>query len=499
MSRLEMLIRSADDAELFRINPLRFGDRHAIPGDEPIDLFLHATDVGLFDMDWLIICGACANVFRSFRQLESLDPHFVCNLCSMVNEADLDDFIQVTFTVSPSIRRISFHDPASLNVEELYFRYHLSPDVKPLSNGLTVPQVLESWTRLLTYVNPGETASVDLEPRSSVGVMDVLHSTSAMFTTARPSPDGTRLELELDGSRLVDAGGTPLAPFANQWPEGKSLYEWDADGSSASEPPGAEDPAERRALTYQFPAVGMIPRGPLSVEIRNVGSDRASVWVVDYPRTKEMAFVEFVPVLSAKRLISNQTFRRLFRSETVPASETLQVKDLAYLFTDLKDSTLMYDSIGDANAYDLVRRHFDALVQAVADHSGSVTKTIGDAVMATFVTPADAVGAALDMLRAIDRFNRTITADLVIKIGIHRGRSIAVTLNDRIDFFGQDVNIASRVQKLAAAGEIALTGDVYDDPAVSSLLTAHEVIFEPGIMRGVKEEIPVYRVHPLET
>lgn len=389
-----------------------------------------------------------------------------------------------------------------MTVEDLYFRYHLSPDVKPLSNGLTVPQVLESWTRLLRYLEPGETASVDLEPRGSVGVMDVLHSTSAMFTTARPSPDGSRLELELDGSRLVDAGGTPLAPFANQWPEGKSLYEWDADSSPASEPPRAQagtDPAERRALSYQFPAVGRVPRGPLSIEIRNVGSDRASVWLVDYPRTERMAFVEFVPVLSAKWLISNQTFRRLFRSETVPASETLQVRDLAYVFTDLKDSTLMYDSIGDANAYDLVRRHFDALVQAVANHLGSVTKTIGDAVMATFVTPADAVGAALDMLRAIDRFNRTITADLIIKIGIHRGRSIAVTLNDRIDFFGQDVNIASRVQKLASAGEIALTGDVYDDPAVSALLTPYEVISEPGIMRGVKEAIPVYRVRPLET
>lgn len=112
VSRLEALIRSADDAELFRINPLPFGDRHAIDGAESIDLFLHATSVGLFEMDWLIVCGACSNVFRSFRQLESLDPHFVCDLCSMVNEADLDDFIQVTFTISPSIRRISFHDPA---------------------------------------------------------------------------------------------------------------------------------------------------------------------------------------------------------------------------------------------------------------------------------------------------------------------------------------------------------------------------------------------------
>lgn len=155
-----------------------------------------------------------------------------------------------------------------------------------------------------------------------------------------------------------------------------------------------------------------------------------------------MAFVEFMPVLSAKKLISNQTFRRLFRAETIPATENLQVRDLTYLFTDLKDSTLMYDTVGDVNAYDLVRRHFDALAQAVADNSGSITKTIGDAVMATFLSPADAVRAALGMQSAMAQLNDTITTDLVIKIGIHRGRSIAVTLNDRIDFFGQEVNIA---------------------------------------------------------
>ncbi len=121
--------------------------------------------------------------------------------------------------------------------------------------------------------------------------------------------------------------------------------------------------------------------------------------------------IEFWPVLSGKQLLSNQTFRSLFRSETMPESETFQVKDLTYLFTDLKDSTLMYDTVGDLNAYDLVRRHFDALLQAVSDNKGAITKTIGDAIMATFVNPADGVRSAFDMLAAMANFNQAATSD----------------------------------------------------------------------------------------
>ncbi|MGB5763760.1 MAG: DUF5939 domain-containing protein, partial [Sedimenticolaceae bacterium] len=173
VSKLEVLIRTADDGDLFRINPLRYGEDQGVEESEAIDLFLQASRVGLFDMDWLIVCGACANVFSSFRRLGSIDPHFVCSLCSMDNEADLDDYIQVAFTVSPQVRDITFHDPALLSVEDLYFRYHLSNDVKPLASGLTVPVVLKRWTRLLAYLAPGETQHVELDLAKGVlGIFD---------------------------------------------------------------------------------------------------------------------------------------------------------------------------------------------------------------------------------------------------------------------------------------------------------------------------------------
>jgi class 3 adenylate cyclase len=218
--------------------------------------------------------------------------------------------------------------------------------------------------------------------------------------------------------------------------------------------------------------------------------------VVAYPPVEELYPIEFEPALTAKRLLSTQTFRRLFRSETVPRSEGLKVRDLTYLFSDLKGSTAIYDVIGDVNAYNLVRLHFEVLVKAVSQNAGAVVKTIGDAIMATFMSPAHGVKAGIDMISELSEFNKGASADLILKIGIHRGRSIAVTLNDRIDYFGQSVNIAARIQQLADAGEIVVSEDVYQHPGVSDLLAQFPVAKERGLMKGVEDEIPVYRVKP---
>jgi len=79
--------------------------------DEPEDLFLHATHAGLFQMEWNLVCASCGNTARSFRGLAKVDPHFVCEMCQMVNEPSLDEYIQVVFTVAPEIRPISYHEP----------------------------------------------------------------------------------------------------------------------------------------------------------------------------------------------------------------------------------------------------------------------------------------------------------------------------------------------------------------------------------------------------
>lgn len=73
-------------------------------------------------------------------------------------------------------------------------------------------------------------------------------------------------------------------------------------------------------------------------------------------------------------------------------------------------------------------------------------KTIGDAVMATFTRSVDAVAAGIQMLNEKHQLNQASErGSLVLMIGIHRGAAISETLNNRIDNFGQTVNIASKV------------------------------------------------------
>ena len=79
-----------------------------------------------------------------------------------------------------------------------------------------------------------------------------------------------------------------------------------------------------------------------------------------------------------------------------------------------------------------------------------MVKTIGDAVMATFASPERALRAALRMREAMQEINADRGADdLALNIGLHEGPCLAVVLDERQDYFGQSVNIASRVQGLA--------------------------------------------------
>ena len=130
-----------------------------------------------------------------------------------------------------------------------------------------------------------------------------------------------------------------------------------------------------------------------------------------------------------------------------------------------------------------------------ARHHGAIIKTIGDAIMAAFLDPAEAVQAAIDMRREIASFNeRQPDKALILKIGVHKGAAIAVTLNERLDYFGQTVNIAARVQNLADADEIFVSQDVYEAAGVRDELAAFPVEAQMAQLRGVQQEIPVFRV-----
>ena len=69
-------------------------------------------------------------------------------------------------------------------------------------------------------------------------------------------------------------------------------------------------------------------------------------------------------------------------------------------------------------------------------------------------------------------------------------------MNDRLDYFGQAVNIAARIQSLAQAEEIYLSQEIHDYPGVEELLKPFRVERRMAQLKGVNLEVPVFRVSP---
>lgn len=180
------------------------------------------------------------------------------------------------------------------------------------------------------------------------------------------------------------------------------------------------------------------------------------------------------PRLSGLGLVHRPLFQSHFSDEVLSADESLEIRHVALLFTDIKGSTSLYERLGDAKAYNLVREHFRVLFQAIQSRGGIVVKTIGDAVMASFRQGSAALEAALDVQATIAALRVPDTQEsVVVKMGLHLGPAIAVTMNDRFDYFGQSVNRAARIQGLARDQEIFISDAVVADPSCRRLLASH--------------------------
>jgi class 3 adenylate cyclase len=197
--------------------------------------------------------------------------------------------------------------------------------------------------------------------------------------------------------------------------------------------------------------------------------------------------------LTAPEVISLQVFRDLFAAATLRPGDEAGVSQVALLFSDLQGSTALYERVGDAVAFNMVREHFALLASIVRDHDGAVVKTIGDAVMASFGDPANAVKAALAMQARIASFGEE-GHELVLKLGVHVGPSVVVNLNDRLDYFGSTVNMAARLQGQSEGGDIVLSRAVADDPAVKPLLAAVPAREESVPLKGFAQPISFVRL-----
>lgn len=196
-------------------------------------------------------------------------------------------------------------------------------------------------------------------------------------------------------------------------------------------------------------------------------------------------------IATAADVTTLQVFRDLFASEALRPGEELEIENLTLLFTDLRDSTRLYCQIGDAPAFARVRQHFELLEEAIAQESGAVVKTIGDAVMAVFRQPIHAVRAIRTAYAALAQLEGNPA--LAIKAGIHSGACIVVTLNDRLDYFGTTVNIAARLPGFSQGGEIVLSEQIARDPAVHAEFTQLLNAFTMPV-KGFDQPFTLYRL-----
>jgi class 3 adenylate cyclase len=448
VAAIERAVREAPDRDLCRVNALTFAAQDGLNEERVIAAFLHAARLGLFELSWNVLCPGCGGVLDAGATLKTLNrEEYACGLCASGYEPILDEMVEVTFTVSSRVRRIAAHSPDTLPEVEYYRQIFWG-------SGVDLPETLGDSLAAFTI------DSIELPPGEK-----------AVLSVQLPSDFVILFDPVTHGAQFIDVKGEPTR--------------------------------ERQTLSMVFnklqTLVGTVELqpGPLRVSLDNQTDRRVlpGLWIAG-DRLHDL-LGRRRPFLTAKRLLTNQTFRDIYRTDTLDVDQRLKITSLTFLFTDLKGSTALYERVGDLVAYDLVRQHFRVLHEVVAAEAGAVVKTIGDAVMATFPTPDRALAAALRMREEMARINtERNNEDLLLKIGIHEGPCLAVTLNDHQDYFGQTVNMAARVQGLASSRAIIVTKPVVDDPNAAKILEKSGLhpTMQHAALRGIGEETMVYEI-----
>jgi class 3 adenylate cyclase len=448
VSMLERMVRDAPDHALNKMNALDLAVRDDVGEEQVIAALLNAVGLGMFEMTWNVMCPSCAGVLSANKSLKTLDrAQYNCAFCAAGYETTLDNLVEVTFTVSPRLRKIAAHSPDELSAAEYYRQIFWSSAIDLPAD---LEKLLEEVTLEMVDLPPGERAILSLQ-----------------------APEGTL---------IVFDPVTHTAQFL------------DVSGEEAS---------ERQNLSVIFNKVGVpvdtvaLRPGPLRLALENRTDGRVlpAVWVAN-PALDDL-LKRRKPILTAKRLLTNQTFRDIYRTDTLAIGQRLKILSLTFLFSDLRGSTELYERVGDLTAFDLVNEHFRLLQEIIASERGAVVKTIGDAVMATFETPDRAIAAAIRMREAMsDLGAERAHQSLGLKIGIHEGSCLAVTLNAQQDYFGQTVNVASRVQGLAASRSIMVTESVVENALARALLETSGLKPTPRrvALSGIADKVSVYEI-----
>ena len=409
--RLIDFLDTADDLSVQRMRPFVLADHWNLPRRDVLEMFLHATRLGLLDMYWELLCPRCRRMAESKASLGEVKAASHCNSCNIDFRAQFDHNVEVIFRPNPAVRAVDESMKYCVSSPQYQPHIVLSQHVSALRESVEHIQLKPGRYNLRASDVPGMLA-------------------------LRATPEGPAESI----LRVTDFG----------WP--------DEEQRTGVEPNLRLVNATETPQTFQLERVAW--------------SDQAA---------------------TAADVTILQVFRDLFASEVLRPGEEISVGSLTLMFTDLYESTRLYQKIGDAPAFGRVQEHFADLEKAVAAEGGSIVKTMGDAVMASFREPVSALKAVWQAQQAIAGYGDPL---LRIKMSLHHGPCIVVNLNGQLDYFGSMVNIAARLTEFSKGGEIVLSETVYSDEQVQIWLKENNVDVErfQADLKGFDKPTQVWKI-----
>lgn len=452
---LESLLPQMDAWTLHRLNPLVLAKEQGFELLPLLDILIYAVKIGLFDFFWTPICPGCGGIEYTSEHLNAFkNGRIQCTTCVMEIELDLAQHMEVAFHLNPAMGDLSQVVSPVLNFDN-YLRYYFSAH---LQHSQALKDYIQRHFKGFRVLEPDQQLELKLD--------------------TQPQTLWRLINLQSHSQLLLQIGepNTPSPP--------QSSRQSDLVASGFS------------------PAEQILPAGHNHFWIRNHESvvRGLTLWTADFDEFHQILSEHpnrYEPFLTAQMLLNTQSFRDLFNIQALDPDLHLNIGSQTVLFSDLKGSTAMYEQRGDYQAYQWVQRHFQILTESTRLHAGSVVKTMGDAIMATFTRPQDGILAALEMLQRIQPLQSEFPA-LGLKLGLHQGPALVVNANDRLDYFGQTVNQAARIQGLAEAGELWLSESMIE--TAQPLLQAAGFDWErrEALLKGIAEKVVVYRCWPFQ-
>lgn len=168
----------------------------------------------------------------------------------------------------------------------------------------------------------------------------------------------------------------------------------------------------------------------------------------------------------------------------------MRAKHLTIMLTDIKGFTSRTSAQSRAKTAALLKTHEELLLPVIAKFSGTLVKSIGDAFLATFESPTDAVLCGLAIQDVLTAHNAACKPDekIEIRVALNSGE---VALAEDGDIYGEAVNAAARLEGIVEAGEVFITEAVY------LAMNRNEAGFEDKgyhSFRGIPEKIRVFKV-----